>query len=278
MLRRLLALACVLGAAPVLSAQQRAPSLEVVLERFREYLTTYSQAYAATVATEVYIQHTYEPKLLSVRLESEFAMVRVPGSDEWLGFRDVQRVDRKDVTGRRGRLADLFANPAGLSLGVASRIAEESARFNIGPSRRTVNNPATVLEILDPRHHTRFRFVRDGDERAGGIRAWVIRIDEQTRPTIVRSSRGLDEPVTGRVWIDPEKGTLLRAALQISIDRGASEFLNMDVTFGLEPQLQMWVPLRLQELHAVRSRHLQTGAATYVDYRQFVVQSRILPP
>jgi hypothetical protein len=278
MLRRLLALACALGAAPLLSAQQRAPSLEVVLERFREYLTTYSQAYAATVATEIYIQHTYDPKLRSVRLESEFAMVRVPGSDEWLGFRDVQSLDRKDVTGRRGRLADVFANPAGLSLGVASRIAEESARFNIGPSRRTVNNPATVLEILDPRHHHRFRFARGGNERVGGIQAWVIRLDEESRPTIVRSTRGVDEPVAGRVWIDPEKGTLLRAALQISVDHGASEFLNMDVTFGLEPQLQMWVPVRLRELHEVRTRHLQTGEATYVDYRQFVVQSRILPP
>ena len=51
----------------------------------------------------------------------------------------------------------------------------------------------------------------------------------------------------------------------------------MDVTCGLEPQLQMWVPLRLRELHEVRTRHLQTGEATYVDYRQFVVQSRILP-
>ena len=275
---RYLALVCVLSAASVLSAQQPAPSLEVVLERFREYLTSYSQAYAATVATEIYFQHTNEPKLRSVTLESEFAMVRVPGSDEWLGFRDVLRVDKKDVTARRGRLADLFANPAGLSLGAASRIAEESARFNIGPSRRTVNNPAMVLEILDPRHHHRFRFARDGDERIGGIRAWEIRIDERARPTIVRSSRGLDEPVSGRVWVDPEKGTLLRAALQISVDRGASEFLSMDVTFGFEPQIQMWVPVRLRELHEVRTRYLQSGEATYVDYRQFIVQSRILPP
>jgi hypothetical protein len=277
MRRYCLGLACVLNAA-ALSAQQPVPSLELVLERFREYLTAYSQAYAATVAAEIYIQHVNEPKPRSVRLESEFAMVRIPGSVEWLGFRDVQRVDRKDVTGRRGRLADFFANPAGLSLGVASRIAEESAQYNIGPSRRTVNNPAIVLEILDPRHHRRFRFAKGGDERFGGMRAWMIRIEEQSRPTIVRRSRGIDEPVSGRVWVEPESGTLLRAALQISIDRGAREFLDMDVTFGLEPQLKMWVPVRLRELHAVRTRHLQTGEATYVDYRQFVVQSRILPP
>jgi hypothetical protein len=279
-----LLIACLAAAAVAPSAaQQPAPSLDAVLARLREYLTSYSQAYAATVATEIYTQHANDsaidrnPKRRSVRLESEFAMVRVPGSDQWLGFRDVQRVDRKDVTGRRGRLADLFANPAGLSLGVASRIAEESARFNIGPGRRTVNNPAMVLEILDPRHHARFRFARGGDERIGALRAWVIRMDEQSRPTIVRSSRGLDEPVSGRVWVDPEAGTLLRAALIISIDRGGAEFLHMDVTFGLEPQLQMWVPVRLREIHEVATRHVQTGEATYVDYRQFLVQSRILP-
>lgn len=266
-----------MGAVPVLQAQP-GPSLEAVLERFAAYLTSYSQAYSATVATEIYNQHVIDFKPQSRKLESEFAMVRVPGSDEWLGFRDVLRVDGKDVTGRRGRLADLFANPDGLSLGVASRIAEESARFNIGPSRRTVNNPAIVLEILDPRHHRRFRFARGGDERIGGIRAWVIRIDEQVRPTIVRSSRGRDEPVDGRVWIDPATGTLLRAALRIGVDKGASEFLHIDVTFRLEPQLRMWVPARLRELHEITTRHVQTGQATYVDYRQFVVQSRILPP
>jgi hypothetical protein len=275
MVRRCLALACVLGAAPVLSAQQPVPSLEAVLERFATYLGSYSQAYSATVATEIYTQHA-SPQL--VKLESEFAMVRVPGSDEWLGFRDVLRVDGKDVTGRRGRLADLFANPAGLSLGVASRIAEESARFNIGPSRRTVNNPAIVLEILDPRHHPRFRFRRGGDDRIGGIRASVIRADEQSRPTIVRSSGGRNEPVDGRLWIDPEKGTLLRAALRINVDQIARESLYIDVTFGLEPKLQMWVPVRMREIHEIRARHAQTGDATYVDYRQFVVQSRILPP
>jgi hypothetical protein len=278
MTSRCLALACVLTAAPVLSAQQPVPSLELVLERFREYLTSYSQAYAATVATEIYIQHSNYSKTHTVKLESEFAMVRLPGSDEWLGFRDVLRVDGKDVTSRRGRLADVFANPAGLSLSMASRIAAESARFNIGPSRRTVNNPATALEMLDPRHHHRFRFARGGDERVGDIRAWVIRIDEQSRPTIVRSSRGRDEPFDGRVWIDPETGTLLRAALRIGVDEGSREFLHIDVTFRVEPQLRMWVPERLRELHEVRTRHVQTGEATYVDYRQFVVQSRILPP
>jgi hypothetical protein len=190
----------------------------------------------------------------------------------------VLRVNGKDVTGRAGRLADLFANPAGLSLVAASRIAEESARFNIGRVRRTVNNPAVVLEILDPRHHPRFRFERDGDERIAGIRAAMIRVAERARPTIVRSSGGRDEPVDGRLWVDPEHGTLLRAALRIRISDMTDESLHLDVTFGFEKALQMWVPVRMRELYEIGRRHEQTGDARYVGYRQFVVQSRILPP
>lgn len=274
MWRPCLAFVCMLGAPPVLSAQQPAPSLETVLERFREYITTYAEAYSATVATERYTQASSDQR---VNLESEFAMVRVPGGDEWLGLRDLLRLNGRDVTQRAGRLADLFANPAGLSLGAALRIAEESARFNIGRARRTVNNPAMVLELLRPRHHPRFRFQMGGDERMAGIRALVVRFAEHATPTIVRSSTGDDEPVDGQLWIDPDHGTLLRADLRIKVSAITRESLELDVTFGFEKLLQMWVPVRMRERYFVGGGQTQTGEATYVDYRQFVVQSRILP-
>ena len=251
------------------------PPLETLLERFRTYLTAYSQAYAATVSTEDYEQNDLVRR---VRLESEFAMVRVPGGLEWVGFRDVLRVNGRDVTGRRGRLADLFANPSGLSPGTASRIAEESARFNIGPVLRTVNNPATVLELLAPRHHSRFHWSSAGDDRVGAMHAHVVRATEQRRPTIVRSSDGRDEPVEGRVWIDPVHGTVLRAALRIHVSDLYSQSLLLDVTFGYEKNLRMWVPIRMDEVYQMGGRDAQTGTAIYSAYRQFVVQSRILPP
>src|SRR5687768_5761969 len=267
--RRCLTLACV-AAAAVAADAQRTPSLDTVLERFRTYLTTYSQAYSATVATEHYEQDVFVER---ARLVSEFAMVRPPGSDEWLGFRDVLSVNDKDVTGRPGRLAALFANPAGLSLGMASRIAEESARFNIGRVRRTVNNPAIVLEVLAPRHHVQFRWSNGGDDRVGTIRARIVRAVEQSRPTIVRSRDGRDEPVDARIWIDPANGTLLRTALQITVSELYSESLRLDVTFAADPQLLMWVPVRMEELYQIGTRDVQRGSARYSGYRQFVVQS-----
>ena len=205
-------------------------------------------------------------------------MVRVPGSDEGLGFRDVLKMNGRDVTGRPGRLAQLFANPTTLSLEIASKIAGESARFNIGPIKRTVNNPATVLEILDPRHHHRFRWSKAKEDRIGGTRAWVIRIAEQAKPTIVRSSAGVDEPVTGSLWVNPANGTLLRAAIRIAVSQRNNESLHLDLTFGFEPQLQMWVPMRLLEVHEVAGNFLQTGEANYSGFKQFTVQSRIVSP
>ena len=155
-----------------------------------------------------------------------------------------------------------------------------SAKFNIGAVRRTVNNPAVVLEVLAPRHHHRFRFSKNGEEQIGAIQAWVVRIFEETRPTIVRSSRGLDEPIEGRLWIDPNTGTLLRASLRFLIGFTPREWLDLDVTFEREPKLEMWVPARMRETHelSIGYRYPQIGEATYTDYRQFAVQSRILDP
>ena len=275
-MQRVTAVACIVLGITVAPSAQAKMSLDAVLERFRDYLTTYYQAYAATIATEHYTQRT---QFQSQRLESEFAMVRVPGREEWLGFRDVQRVNGKEVAAGSGRLAELFTNPTSRSFEIAAKIAKESAKFNIGGVRRTVNNPAVVLEVLAPRHHHRFRFSRDREERIGDIETWIVRVSEVTRPTIVQSSQGLDEPFDGRLWIDPHTGTLLRASIRFLIGFVPREWLDLDVTFERDPKLEMWVPARMRETHEINLgyRYPQIGEATYADYRQFAVQSRIVP-
>lgn len=274
---RIPAVACILLGVTVVTQAQATLPLDTVLDRFRDYLTTYYQAYAATIAIEHYTQRT---QFRTQRLESEFAMVRVPGREEWLGFRDVLRANGQAVTAGSGRLAELFRNPTARSFDMAAEIAQQSARFNIGEIRRTVNNPAVVLEVLAPRHHHRFRFSKDGEERVGNIQAWIVRIVEQARPTIVQSSQGDNEPIEGKLWIDPGNGALLRASIRLLVTGVPREWLHLDVTFAQEPTLQMWVPAHMREMHevSVGYRYPQTGEATYTDYRQFAVRSRILEP
>ncbi len=66
-------------------------TLEVVLARLHQYLRDYAEILPATVAFERYQQRVGTSE--RVLLESEFGIVRVPNNPQWLGFRDVMKVN-----------------------------------------------------------------------------------------------------------------------------------------------------------------------------------------
>jgi hypothetical protein len=68
-------------------------TLDVVLARLHQYLGDYAELLPATVAVERYQQRV--GTIERVLLESEFGIVRVPNHPQWLGFRDVMKVNGK---------------------------------------------------------------------------------------------------------------------------------------------------------------------------------------
>ena len=196
---------------------QAGPTLDEVRARLAAYLTAYAEQYSSTIATEHYKQTYGSGRTRGERtLDAEFGIVRLPGGALWLGFRDVTQVDGQPIADREGRLAKLFLDPSSESLKQADAITEESTRFNVGPILRTVNNPAVVLEALDARNQSRFKFSKGGEETLNGVRVWVLRFDEQARPTIITTSKGEDEPIQGRAWVDPGEGRLLRVEITVT--------------------------------------------------------------
>src|SRR4051812_43937382 len=104
------AAAVVLFCATVPSAlAQNAEALPDVLDRLHAYLSDYAERLPATIASEHYIQRAGSTN--SVVLDSDFGIVRLPGLDAWLGFRDVLRRNGKPVGDREARLDKLFLNP-----------------------------------------------------------------------------------------------------------------------------------------------------------------------
>ena len=88
------------------------------------------------IATERYQQRVGSGMRRNQRvLVSDYGLIQVQGDSEWLGFREVLAVDGKPVTDSARRLAELLAKPSPRALQQAKRIAEESARYNIGPDR-----------------------------------------------------------------------------------------------------------------------------------------------
>ena len=175
-------------------------TMAVVLERLHQYLRDYAELLPATIAINATTSGLARER---VELESEFGIVRVPNNPQWLGFRDVMKVNVTAVESRDQRLVSLFENLTVNAIEQAGRISAASARFNIGPLRRSINDPALVLELLDWRNAHRMRVQKIREVTSNGIPVWIVRFQETGRPTIVRTSSLGNVPSSGQAWIDP---------------------------------------------------------------------------
>ena len=255
----------------------QAPTAEEVLERAAEYTARFVNTFSNLVATERYVQDVrpgnaalrlrWKPVPGSHReLRSDFLLLNVGGPLEWRPYRDVYLVDNKPVRDRDDRLARLFSEPAATRLEQAARIAQESARHNIGLAARTVNTPVLALLFLQDNVQHRFDFKvagRDG-------RNVVIEYDEEFRPTIIRGTHTADEtdlPASGRFWIDSETGRVARSTLHVAQGPMRTQ---LTTTYKDDSRFGIALPVEMRE-EVEFGRTLTTGTATYDNFRKFEV-------
>jgi len=279
-----MAVACALAAAPALpSASQPPLSLKQQLQRVGQYVHDYERAFAAVVAQEDYLQRmrTADGAEATRNLSSEIALVRA--DDEWMVFRDVYTVDGRPVRDRDDRLAGLFLHSPGDALPRAKRIADESARYNLGAIPRTLNTPTQVLRFLRPETQGRSSFTLDGRRTLSGRDVVAIRFDERDKPRLIYTRD--DAAAKGEVWVEPETGAIVHTGLRLSSE-GTSVSLLVD--FSVDAKIGMWVPERMTELYLVDGRRSKgaerhsssplriEATATYSDYRQFTVDTKTI--
>lgn len=257
---------------------QTSPTLEAVLTKLHAYMVTYCEQYSATIATERYKQTSglkNDPLYREAFLESDYGIIRLPGIAQWLGLRDVYRVNGRAVADRQDRLAQVFSSASANYISQANRVVEDSARFNIGPVKRTINNPALVLEFLDPANEFRLKYSKADEDTQDGAHLWVIRFVEQFGPTLVRSSTGDDEPAEGRVWLEPNSGRIYRVDMTIRPfgPRAPAFRATLSVVFALDERLHIWLPAKMTEHYEGTGIDWVDGEATYSDYRQFGVKT-----
>lgn len=218
------AAALAIHAAPY--ARQSTPPLEPELKLLGDYVASYGQKASVIVAVEKYTQSYSTPEMAPVRprrLVAEFAIVRADGG--WAGFRDVVEVNGEKISDRRDRLEKLLNEPAP-DIPEAIRLANESARYNIGPVATNLNLPTTTLLFFQPANLHRFTFTRAGQKKVEGVQTVEFAFKETARPTIVRTRRGADVPLEGSLWIVPQDGTVVRTRLRI---RGFSDTVTTQV-------------------------------------------------
>ena len=203
------------------------------------------------------------------KLVSELVMVRLPETSAWVSFRDVLEVDGRRVNDRERRLIDLLTTPNPNTLQQARALAAESARFNIGRVARTINVPDIALEFLSARHAARMSFANPERTRIDGAPALVMRFNEVTGPSILRTPAGRDLLVSGRVWVDAESAALMRTEVVV---RDRQSVGTCVVDFAIDTRTAIRVPSKMTERYDLPGETI-TGVAQYSDYRKFGVST-----
>jgi VWFA-related protein len=292
-----------------------ARSLEDLLARAVQYVVAYGETMSLVIGVERYaqwMQNTDYVRPVVRNLVSEFALVRI--KDDWLGFRNVVDLDGKPVGDRQDRLQKLFLDSPATAMQASRAIADESARYNMGPLQRNFNVPTTALFFLHPSNRARFAFKKDGEETLEGARVWKIRYRETLKPTIIRTSRGKDMPVKGLFWIDPADGRVLKTNMELESEamlsgsntqmrnntfeepfqgrivpgwneRRVLSSVSITVSYGPEPRLGLLVPREMLETYEGPFRSQFTGnesaskvncRATYSDFKRFETSGRVI--
>jgi hypothetical protein len=229
-------------------------ALDDVLQRVGRYVTNYGEQASLIIAVEHYEQHYRDAPLGEASnrsLVAELALVKTRDTIGWVGFRDVVAVNGKPIRDRQDRLQELFR--AGTpDVAEARRIADESARYNIGPTRRNFNDPTAALFFLLPGHQSRFAFTRKGTTTVDGIEATEIDFREKNTPTLIRTVDGCDVASQGTIWVSPSDGIVVRTRLIVSGFAGIGSTARVEATFARDERLGLWLPVKMTERHEGR--------------------------
>jgi hypothetical protein len=281
-----------LGVAVVLPASPAAaqePTLATVLERAATYVSEFHRQLSSLAGEEVYVQdwktvwksHGREGATEHGHrvTKGDLLLVKPPGADAWVGYRDVYEVDGTLIHDRDDSLVTAFHDG---SLSTDTRIKtilDETAKYNIGDIQRNVNWPVFPLLFLERPNHFRFRFKLATDRRpaapsaesasSGAFRVstevWVIEYDEKVSGTMIKTDNHKDLPSHGRFWIEPATGRVLMSEL-VAQNRMIKAVL--DVSYQSAPLLGMLVPVEMHELYEGRRNNSRIEAvATYGRFR-----------
>lgn len=292
-----LAAAIALALNGVVAAAAADGTLEQVLARAGAHAAQFRAQLSGIVAEEHYVQNVRAAMGVNItvdgrgtepvkhrELRSDILMIRA--EDRYAEFRDVFEVDGKAVRDRQDRLSKLFLSDLASAGDQIKRIAEESARYNIGSVYRNINTPTLPLVFLEPDQQARSKFRRvelrppalsdaSADLALPALTVpsavWVVEFQEVRKGTLIRRLGGNgDIPAQGRFWIEPDTGQVLFSELNVG-----DPLTRATITVRYAPSESlggMLIPAEMRERYLnTRDRVTTTGAATYGRVRRFGV-------
>jgi hypothetical protein len=188
-----------------------------------------------------------------------------------MGGRHLRR-DGKPVADRTERLQSLLKRSDASMAGLTA-LADESARFNIGPADRNFNERTLALRVLAPGNASRFQFREAGAARVGRVATYRIEFTEIGRPTVIQS-QDHDAPIGGVLLVEPKSGRVARSELRVA-DPTTGALARIVVDYAVPKALDTWMPVRMSEEYDAGATSVR-GTAEYSNFRRFETSGR--PP
>jgi len=264
------------------SRQDKDPQLSTLLTVAGTYVAEYERAFAAIVSEEVYEQTDNYPTGGGPkrRVTASETLTFNAGGSGWMVFRNVLDVDGTPAGSQAGRLEAVAVDPSQQALSEAMRLTAESARYNLGAMKRPITVPTAALTYLRRENQPQSTFAFDGMKTVAKLSAALVTF------TVTEDQPATDDATTttGRMWIEPESGRVVRSELAHT---SRNVVAKVEVQYAAaEPPVAVWVPVRMFEQYdvimtsqAVQGRggravsaHVD-GLATYRDCRQFELKA-----
>lgn len=258
-----------------LSKLNQVPFLPDPLAAASTWVTGYRKDVAFLLADETYTQTRLDAdgRVLGTRtMQGELFLTYLEADEAWIAVHDVATVDGVPVPDRESLVS--MIQQGGELRGIARRVAERNAQFNIGAVSRNFNEPTLALMLLEPARVMRLRVDQTRVDRSPARTLVTLAYEERGRPTLVRGPSG---PIAsrGEFVVEPDSGRVRRARFTLRQDDLRAD---LETTFALDERLDVWVPTLFTERYEVeRDGTAETIAceARYTNFRRFIVLSRI---
>ena len=229
-------LAAALLASATVTAQ---PAVSDLIDRGSRYVQSYEVSFFVLAMDEEYVQWLERPTNPGSNLSRTN-----PG-----GGMVAPHHDSRQMTGRlsyEDRLVRLFKSGNPDAFDLATQIHETAKKNDIGNVKRTINIPMLGMMLLHPQVRERFTFKHEGDESLQGRYVERVAYRETMRPTLIKTTRGKDLALTGRMWIEPTTGVVVKTEM-IAADPIVRA--QVTVTFRRDQELAVWVPEKMEEYY-----------------------------
>ena len=265
--------AIVCAAALVCATAPRATSARqdtsILLDRAAAYVETFVERFSNVVAEERYTQERVFPGPKTRTLVSDYFLINLPGSKDWLELRDVVEIDGKPVGDHENRLLALVTSGTPATWTARARaVARESARYNI-EDIGTINRPIIAMALLQVPYRERLVFTLGPIDKKIGSDARLIRYQETKPPSMF--SVGF---VTALAWVSESTGVVLKTELQFGNNTSVTN--HVVTTFAPDATLGVSVPVTMEDAYAFDGAGGFTeirGRATYGRFRKFGVKT-----